>query len=62
MLVAVGVIVWLIGQIWDLNWHAANPGVPGYDPAHALWYLGIALALTGIGWWSATFVRRVRAR
>lgn len=60
MVVLLGVIVWFVGQSWDLAWHEANPGVAGYDPAHALFYLGIALAVAGAVWWIATFVRRLR--
>jgi hypothetical protein len=61
MVVLAGAVIWFIGQSWDLAWHEANPGVPGYDPAHALFYLGIAVAVAGAGWWIVARVRRAGA-
>ena len=61
MVMVLGVVIWLLGQSWDLAWHEANPGVPGYDPAHALFYAGIAVAVAGVAWWVLALVRRPRA-
>jgi len=58
MVVVAGVFVWVVGQSWDLRWHAANPGMPGYGPAHLLFYAGIAIVIAGAAWWIGSTVGR----
>lgn len=56
--VVAGVVIWVVGQSWDLRWHDANSGVAGYGPAHALFYAGIAIVVAGAAWWAGSAVRR----
>ncbi len=50
-LIVLGLALQVLGQVWDLRWHAANPGV--LETAGALWrahggiFLGVVVLLAG---------------